>query len=101
MCDWEYGLNKGKWDRSTTSDDIRDRLTSFRLCNQSPDTIAFNWCFFKNIALISEIFDGLGWNEDKHSQWTCINYWKKETMGKDFVYGTDLVSLLLKTLYLE
>lgn len=94
MCDWEYGLQKGKWDRNALSDDIRDRVSSFRLCNTSPDTIAFNWCYHKNIAVIGEVFDGLGWSDEKQSQWTCINYWKKETKGKDFVYGTDLVRLL-------
>lgn len=92
MIDWEYGLGKAEWDTSPSEQEITDRLAGFNSVNESRDTICFNWCYFKNIALIHSVYQKLGWADEKMYQWTCQNLWKNETKHRDFVLGSDLVS---------
>lgn len=91
MIDWEYGLAKADWDKELTSSSIKSRLVAFNSVNDSKNTICFNWCYFKNIALIHGEYQELGWNDASMTQWTCQNLWKTETKSRDFVLGADLV----------
>lgn len=91
MIDWEYGLAKADWDKDLTASSIKARLVAFNSVNDSRNTICFNWCFFKNIALIHGVYEELGWADSGMTQWTCQNLWKTETKSRDFVLGADLV----------
>lgn len=95
MIDWEYGLGKEDWDKPLTAAAIKARLVGFNQVNETRDTISFNWCFFKNIALIHEVYQSLGTPDSHMTQWTAQNLWKTETRHRDFVLGSDLVSIHL------